>query len=68
MTEPTIAHGGTRHGETIPITVGEMQHCDRLRDMEHRLIALITAIELISTGDAVVPLAALKGAMAGSPC
>lgn len=63
--EPTIAHGGTRLGETIPITVTELRHCDELRAMESRLLALVAASELISP-DTAVPLAALRGAIAGA--
>jgi len=62
--EPTVAHGGTRRGETIPITVTELRHCDELRAMESRLLALVAASELISP-NAVIPIAALRGAIAG---
>ena len=67
MTGPvdrTVAHGGTRLGETIPITVTELRHCDELREMETRLLALVAASELISP-NAVIPIAALRGAIAG---
>lgn len=65
--EPTIAHGGTRRGDFLQVSPAEMHTCHRLIDMEHRLIALVAACELIAPGGAI-PLAALKGAMAGAPC
>lgn len=59
----TVAHGGTRHGETVPITVTELRHCDELRAMETRLLALVAGAELAHTS---VSVAALRGAIAGA--
>jgi len=61
--EPTVAHGGTRLGETVPITVTELRHCDELRAMETRLLALVDRAEV--AGMWVSP-GVLRDAIAGA--
>ena len=55
MTTPsalTVAHGGTRHGVTIPCTVDEMRDLMRLRAMRRDLYALTgTAVTSVSVVD-----------------
>ena len=64
--ELTVMHrGGTRRGDVVIATSAEYHALERLKAMESRLLALVAASELISP-NAAVPLAALRGAIAGA--